>query len=104
MKKIIAVFCAMLAISGGLSNNMFAACNAGGGECQSTCEYPCDFMMPPSQPCAPSCATPFDPCPCAPVCGTDCGFDLCCLGVGVAIVGVAAAAVIISSNGTSSHS
>ncbi len=75
--------------------------------CKGACEYPCDFMLPSSQSCgptcAPACSTPCDPCdPCAASCGTLCGCSLITLGVGVAVVGIAAAAIITSSSGSSS--
>lgn len=116
MRTVLLILCALLGISSSLkasSSTFLDYQNYNHGYCPECNCYPCrcaqangdpDLEVPPQAPESPcnTCAKP-DPCDPAPVCATQCGVSLCCIGGVIALV-AAAGAILIGINNGHSHS
>lgn len=63
------------------------------------CDAPCDA---PDAPCDAPCDKP-EPCDPAPVCATNCGINLCWIGLGIAVIATAGAIIVSTNNGSSAN-
>ncbi|NGX55752.1 MAG: hypothetical protein KR126chlam2_01394 [Chlamydiae bacterium] len=102
MKKLIALFCTGLIAIGGISvadtGKLYDYQNYNHGYCPECSCTPCECQSADqSSPCPPACD------PCASACGADCGISMCALGIGLAALAAAAAIIVSSGNGSTSH-